>query len=266
MTRWTQVPALGRDETSLGDRLCRKETNTGTSVPGIEKAVLLPAPPWPLAAGVSNGTPSSAYLLIRLHKKINSLSEKPWRQPQEPVLGCSAPHRGCAAPGNGDVQQQPRSGTVLGGSCPDWRGQSRGRKSTKYHFTLKREELEVGNYRLRVLGCPRTPQAARLSPFAQSRQKRASNGPLGPCGVLEEQESFTISSALAPPRRFHLLPLQKPPCATGGEAAPGKAGARAGGGRPTQAQHMSAKAPSVLHLSLFLSLFFSFTYLQGIRG
>lgn len=47
------------------------------------------------------------------------------------------------------------------GSHPDWRGQARGQRSTRYHFTLKREETEVGNYRLRDLGSPSTLQAAQ---------------------------------------------------------------------------------------------------------
>lgn len=56
------------------------------------------------------------------------------------------------------------------GSHPDWRGQARGQRSTRYHFTLKREETEVGNYRLRDLGSP--AHCKQLSPLAQRRQER----------------------------------------------------------------------------------------------
>lgn len=61
-----------RDEASVGRRLTPqlwKEPNTSPLVLGIERAALLRAPPQSLAAGVSNGTRFSAYLLTQLCKK-----------------------------------------------------------------------------------------------------------------------------------------------------------------------------------------------------
>lgn len=104
--------------------------------------------------------------------------------------------------GAGSTMQGTHSPVVLQwhciqGSHPDWRGQARGQRSTKYHFTLKREELEVGNYRLWDLGSPCMLQAAQ--PTGSKKAEEATQCAPSVSWAMEEWESSSTSSALASP-------------------------------------------------------------------
>jgi len=232
------LPGSQADATAL----C-KEPNAGPLVLGVEKAALSRAPPQPLAAGVSNGTPFSAYLLPKFcKKKLMACWESPGASPRSRRQG--AQHRvGAIQPCAGAMLDS--SGTVLGGSCPDWRGQPWGQKSIKYPFTLKREELEVGNYRLRVRGCLRTPWAAQpRAPLLEAGRRGH-----GTCPHHVPAESWRNGKAqhqLSPHAFlcFHPLPLHEPLCTAARELLPASCSR---GNQPTPAPHTSAKAHAVLH-------------------
>lgn len=124
----------------------------------------------------------------------------------------------------GSTMQGPHSPVALQwhhvqGSHPDWKGQARGQRSTRYHFTLKREETEVGNYRLRDLGSPSTLQAAQ--PLGSKKAGEATQCVPSVCWAMEEWESSS-SSALAAPQLLQLLLVQNPLLCTAGEELGGQ--------------------------------------------
>lgn len=142
-----------------------------------------------LAAGVSNGTPF-AYLLAWLCKKKLIASWKSpgagarsRRQGAQRRIGAVRHHAKSTLDGHHAAARCSEEAVQTRGGSP------RGRKSKKYHFTLKREELEVGNYRLRVLVCPHTLQAAQpMAPLLEAGRRGhpvcvSPQSPLSPGGT-----------------------------------------------------------------------------------